>query len=111
MKPLQTFKYIFPFIALAGGHGAAWSQAYPSKPVRIVTAEPGGGNDFTARVIMPGLAAALGQSVVIENRGGASGTIAADTVAKAAPDGYMLLLYASGIWLIPFLRANVPYDP
>ena len=93
------------------GAGTAAGQNYPNKPVRIVTAEPGGGNDFAARMIMPGLAAGLGQPVIIENRGGASGAIAADTVAKAPPDGYSLLLYASGIWLIPFLRANVPYDP
>ncbi len=89
----------------------ALAQSYPSKPIRLVTAEAGGGNDFTARLIVQGLAGSLGQQVVIDNRGGAGGAIAADLVAKARPDGYTLLLYANNIWIIPLLRSNVPYDP
>jgi hypothetical protein len=76
-----------------------------------VTSEPGGGNDFAARVIAQGLTAPLGQPVVVDNRGGASGAIAGETVAKGAPDGHLLLLYGSNIWLLPFLRERVPYDP
>ncbi len=87
------------------------AQSFPVRPVHVVTSEPGGGNDFAARVIAQGLTGALGQPVVVDNRGGASGAIAGETVAKAPPDGHMLLLYGSNIWLLPFLRERVPYDP
>ena len=87
------------------------AQGFPVRPVHIVTSEPGGGNDFAARVIAQGLTAPLGQPVLVDNRGGASGAIAGETVAKGSPDGHLLLLYGSNIWLLPFLRANVPYDP
>ena len=87
------------------------AQGFPTRAVHIVTSEPGGGNDFAARVIAQGLTGPLGQPVVVDNRGGASGAIAGETVAKAPPDGHMLLLYGSNIWLLPFLRDHVPYDP
>ena len=90
--------------------GAAFAQAYPAKPIRVVTSEPGGGNDFTARTIGQAIGARLGQPWIVDNRGGAGGAIAADIVARAPPDGYTLLVYASNIWMIPLLRANVPYD-
>jgi len=90
--------------------GAAFGQNYPVKPIRIVTAEPGGGNDFAARVLAQGLTRSLRQQVVVDNRGGAGGAIAAETAAKAPPDGYTLLLYAGNIWTIPLLRSNAQYD-
>ncbi len=90
--------------------GIAQGQNYPTKPVRIVTSEVGGGNDFAARLIAPGLSASLNQQIVIDNRGGASGMIAGDAVVKAAPDGYTLLLYSGTIWLVPLLQAS-PLDP
>lgn len=85
------------------------AQSFPVKPVRIVTAEAGGGVDLTARLIAPGLTASLGQPVIVDNRGGAAGVIAGEAVAKAPPDGYTLLLYASAIWTMQFLR-SVPFD-
>lgn len=88
----------------------AFAQAYPAKPIRIVTAEAGGGNDFTARAIVRGIGDSLGQQLIVDNRGGAGGIIAAEMVARAAPDGYTLLVYASNIWIIPLLKKNVPYD-
>jgi len=91
--------------------GEASAQGFPTRPVHIVTSEPGGGNDFAARVIAQGLTGPLGQPVVVDNRGGASGAIAGETVAKGPPDGHLLLLYGSNIWLLPLLRSNVPYDP
>jgi tripartite-type tricarboxylate transporter receptor subunit TctC len=91
--------------------GTSNSQDYPSKSIRIVTSEPGGGLDFAARVIAHGLTGSLGQSVIVENRGGAGGVIAIETVAKAQPDGYTLLVFGSTIWLVPFLRDKVNYDP
>jgi tripartite-type tricarboxylate transporter receptor subunit TctC len=96
--------------ALALAPAIAPGQSYPAKPVRIVTAEAGGGADFIARVLALALTPALGQQVIVENRGGASGAIAMETVARAAPDGYTLLLFSNGMWTLPFLQ-KVPYDP
>jgi len=92
------------------GAGAAYGQNYPRKPIRLVTAEPGGGNDFSARLIVQGLGGSLGQPMIVDNRGGAGGIIAADIVAKAQPDGYTLLLYANNIWIIPLLMSDAPFD-
>ena len=86
-------------------------QAFPVKPIRILTSEPGGGNDFGARLIAQGISGSLGQPIIVENRGGGSGSITGELLAKAKPDGYTLLMYGQGIWLLPFLRRNVPYDP
>jgi len=84
----------------------AHAQTWPAKPVRIVTAEPGTGNDLVARLIAPHLASAFGQQFVIDNRG----LVAVDMVVKAAPDGYTLLSYGPPLWLTPLLRP-VSYDP
>ena len=92
------------------GAGAAYGQNYPRKPIRLVTAEPGGGNDFSARLIVQGLGGSLGQPMIVDNRGGAGGIIAADIVAEAQPDGYTLLLYANNIWIIPLLVSDAPFD-
>jgi tripartite-type tricarboxylate transporter receptor subunit TctC len=76
----------------------AFAQAYPVKPIRfIVSLAPGGGVDTTARIVGQKLTDAWGQQVVIENRPGAGGTIAAELVARAAPDGYTLLVASSGL--------------
>ena len=93
------------------GAGTARAQPYPHKPVRVITAEAGGGLDVAARIIAPGLTNHLGQQVVVDNRGGASGAIAIATAARALSDGYTLLLYSNAIWVLPFLRSNVGYDP
>jgi tripartite-type tricarboxylate transporter receptor subunit TctC len=94
--------------------GAAFSQAdYPTRPVRlIVTVPPGGAADFIARLVGGKLSESLGQPVLVENRGGAGGTIAADAVAKAPPDGYTLLqnsITTHGVG--PHLYSKLPYDP
>jgi tripartite-type tricarboxylate transporter receptor subunit TctC len=86
------------------------AQAYPVKPVRVITAEAGGGNDLIARVLARAMGDSLGQPLVVENRGGAGGIIAAEAAIRAVPDGYTLLLYASNIWIIPLLKKNAPYD-
>ncbi len=85
----------------------AQGQDYPHKPVRIVTSEAGGGNDFVARVIAPALAGNLRQNVIVENR---SSLIAIEAVARAQPDGYTLLLPGQTLWIGPLLR-KLPYDP
>src|SRR5688572_12663090 len=91
----------------------ALAQDYPNRPIRlVVTVPPGGAADFIARLIGGKLGDALGQPVLVENRGGAGGTIAADAVAKAAPDGYTLLqnsITTHGVG--PHLYSKLPYDP
>ncbi len=86
------------------------AQDYPVRTVRIVTAEAGGSNDIATRIIAQPLGAALGQQFIVENMGQASGVIAAQTVARATPDGYTLILYGASLWLLPFFRDNVPFD-
>jgi len=95
-------------IAFAGG---VYGQNFPVKPIRLITAEAGGGLDFAARLIAQSLSPVLGEQVVVDNRGGGSGSIAAQAVAKAPADGYTLLFYSSSFWLLPFMRDNMPYDP
>lgn len=92
------------------GVGMVFGQDYPNKPIRIVTAEIGGSNDFTARIIAQGLTETLGSQVIVDNRGGANGIIAIQTVAKARPDGYTLLFHSSALWTLPLIQ-TVPYDP
>ena len=96
--------------ALAAAACLAHAQDWPSRPIRIVTASPGGGVDFAARLMALKLSPVLGQPVVVENHGG-SGIVAGDLVAKAAPDGHTLLFYGGGIWLLPFMRERMPFDP
>jgi tripartite-type tricarboxylate transporter receptor subunit TctC len=84
----------------------ACAQTYPAKPVRIVTTQPGSSAELMARLIVPGLSGALGQQVVIDNRG----LVAAEIVARAPSDGYTLLLYTSPLWIAPFFR-DVSWDP
>ena len=92
--------------------GAAQAQAYPTKPVRILVGfSAGGGVDTMARLLATYLSSALGQQVVVENRAGASGLIAGDAVAKAAPDGYTLLIGESGLLIAQHLQTNMSFDP
>lgn len=91
------------------GAGVACGQNFPAKPIRMITAELGGGSDFAARLVAQGLSAAIGQQVIVDNRVG--GVIIADIAAKASPDGYTLLLYSGTLWVVPFMRDKPPYDP
>jgi tripartite-type tricarboxylate transporter receptor subunit TctC len=92
---------------------AALAQSYPAKPVRVVvTFPPGGTPDIYGRVMSSELSRMWNQSVVVENRTGAGGTIGTDFVAKAAPDGYTLLFAAdASITIAPHLYSKLPYDP
>jgi tripartite-type tricarboxylate transporter receptor subunit TctC len=107
---LASFLAVSCLLGLAAGAAAQPGQDYPRRPVRLVTAEPGGGNDFASRVIVQAIGGGLGQPMIIDNRGGAGGLIAVDIVAKAQPDGHTLLLYANNIWIIPLLQSNAPFD-
>ncbi len=85
----------------------AWSQAFPVRPIRIVTSEPGGGNDIIARIIADGLSNSLPQRAIVDNRG----IVAVEIAAKANPDGHTLVVYGATIWLQQFLRDHVAWDP
>ena len=104
---------IIALAMLAAASPALWAQSYPSKPVRvIVTFPPGGTPDIYGRVMSVELSRLWNQSVVVENRTGAGGTIGTDFVAKAAPDGYTLLFAAdASITIAPHLYSKLPYDP
>jgi tripartite-type tricarboxylate transporter receptor subunit TctC len=110
-----TFIAIFVAVAAhtVGGATPAAAQAYPTRPVTIVVPfAAGGGNDIMARLIAQHLSRALGQQFVIENRAGAGGTVGARAVAKAAPDGYTLMVGHSGVFgVAPALYADPGYEP
>jgi len=93
--------------------GAAAAQDYPSRPITLVVPyAAGGGNDVMARIVAEKMSKSLGQQIVIENKGGAGGSIATRQVAKSAPDGYTLGLGGTGTLAInPTLYPNVGYDP
>ncbi len=92
---------------------AAGAQTYPNHPVRLVVGfAPGGNTDLIARIVADKVQGSLGQRVIVDNRGGANGAIAADTVAKATPDGYTLFFTTVGAVAInPAFRKDLPYDP
>lgn len=100
-------------LGMAVNAGAALAQAYPDRPIKlIVSAAPGGTTDITARMIADPLGRALKQSVVVDNRPGGAGTIAAQLVTRAKPDGYTLLLQYSGYQVItPLITPNLSWDP
>jgi tripartite-type tricarboxylate transporter receptor subunit TctC len=98
--------------ALATLMGTATAQTYPAKPVKlIIPFAPGGFTDVVARILGQKLSAATGQQFVVENKAGAGSTIGTDFVAKAAPDGYTLLMVSSTHVISPWIYKNLPYDP
>src|SRR5437763_12100721 len=105
MRALLLLLMVLPALACA--------QAYPSKPVRVVVGtSPGGSPDVFARLVTTKMAETWGATFVVENKIGANGNIAAELVARSAPDGYTLYFCDSAIWAInPHLYAKVPYNP
>jgi tripartite-type tricarboxylate transporter receptor subunit TctC len=97
---------------IAGAAGVARAQSYPDRPIKLVVPFPAGGaTDTTARLVAQRLQTALGQPVVIENQGGAGGTIGSRQVARAAPDGYTLLMGSIGTFGSQPLLYRLDYDP
>lgn len=108
-QPLLRLAVIIGFIAVPAFDASA--QSYPVKPIRIVVGfAAGGATDATARTVGQKLSEQLGQPVTVENRTGASGSIATERVAKSPPDGYTLLMMGAAETILPALRARLPYD-
>jgi len=94
-------------LLLASSHaGVAYAQDYPTRPIRIVTATPGGGNDYLARIVAPSLGSALGQQVIVDNR---PSRFVGGIVARAAPDGYTLVVGGSAMQFLP-LSERTDFD-
>src|SRR4029079_10863638 len=93
--------------------GAACGQSFPSRPVTLTVGfAPGGGTDTAARIVAQKLSENLGQSVVVDNKAGAGGNVAAQHIAMAAPDGYTIHLTSVGpMTVAPHLVKDLPYDP
>jgi tripartite-type tricarboxylate transporter receptor subunit TctC len=108
-------KTLVAALALCVAAGTSWAQPapYPSKPIRLVIGfAPGGAADYVARAMSDAFSKALGQTVVVDNKPGNGSSIAADIVAKAAPDGYTLLIASpSSISVNPALNPRLPYKP
>jgi tripartite-type tricarboxylate transporter receptor subunit TctC len=98
--------------AILSGLATAKAADYPARPITLVVPyAAGGGNDVIARIVAEKMGTSLGQTVIIENRGGAGGTIATRQVAKSEPDGYTLLIATSSLAINPSLYPNAGYDP
>jgi tripartite-type tricarboxylate transporter receptor subunit TctC len=110
MKDVRSFLWIALLLLMSG---AAYAQSYPIKPVRMVLPfAPGGASDVVGRTMAPKLSLELGQQVIVDNRAGASGNIGVEVVARAAPDGYTILLGNSGAMAInPGLFPTFPIKP
>src|SRR5436190_18591873 len=105
---------LFAFVlgALAAGIVGASAQSYPSQPIHMVVPfPPGGGTDALARAIQEPFQKAIGQTVVIDNRGGAGGSIAHEFVAKAPPDGQTVLFSSNNQMLLPYMIARLSFNP
>ncbi len=99
-------------IATLSSCAFAQEAPYPVKPVRLVVGQaPGGATDITARLVASKMNEALGQNIIVENRTGAAGSLAAATVSKSPPDGYTLLVISSSYAINPSLYSNLPFNP
>ncbi|OGA46763.1 MAG: hypothetical protein A3G24_14225 [Betaproteobacteria bacterium RIFCSPLOWO2_12_FULL_62_13] len=108
MRIPRSVVWMFSVGLMVLGAGAVFGQNYPNKPIRIVTAAPGSNNDWGARLVAQELTPRVGQQVIVENR---PSVINVETVANAPPDGYTLLFLGPTVWLLPFLRDDVSWDP
>jgi len=108
---MKRSTFVLALALLGLGVECALAQSYPARPIRLVVASsPGGASDILARLLAQKLGEALGQQVVVDNRGGASGVIGTDIVAKATPDGYTLLIIQPSLTINPSMIRKLPYD-
>jgi tripartite-type tricarboxylate transporter receptor subunit TctC len=111
MKAFAKSVSILAAVGLFAFTAPVHAQDYPAKPIRLIVGfAAGGGNDIIARVFGQKLSDGLGQPVIVENKPGGGAIVATDYVAKSAPDGYTLLMSASGISINPAVYAKLPYD-
>lgn len=112
MKPIFKTLALFLAFALALACAEAMAQSYPSKPIKLLVGyPPGGATDTLARIVAQQLTERFGQQVIVENKAGANSIIAADYVAKSAPDGYTILVGGSGVMTFnPGVYEKLPYD-
>jgi tripartite-type tricarboxylate transporter receptor subunit TctC len=112
LERLRSILTLVIAVVISAAPCAVSAQSYPQRPITLVVPYPaGGGNDVLARLVAEKMSHSLGQQIVVENRGGAGGTIATRQVAKSAPDGYTLLIATSSLAINPSLYPNVGYDP
>jgi len=98
-------------VALVCAANLATAQSYPARPIRIIVPQsPGASTDITARLVAQGLSEAFRQPVIVDNRPGSSGIAGTELVARAAPDGYTLMVVASSFSINPALGRKLPYD-
>jgi tripartite-type tricarboxylate transporter receptor subunit TctC len=111
MKRVRLGVIIACGLVTLAGHSSLWAQPYPTRPIRfIVPFPPGGGNDIVGRVVAVRLSEALGQQVVVDNRGGAGGTIGTDIAAKSPPDGHTMLVNNISLAVNHTLIPKLSYD-
>jgi tripartite-type tricarboxylate transporter receptor subunit TctC len=112
IRSTRVFAFAFAVIVTLGGIAAASAQSiYPSHPIKLIVTYPaGGGNDLIARLFAQKMTETMGQSVIVENRVGAGGTIGTNFVAKSNPDGYTIVLVSPPLAMAPALYPNLPYD-
>jgi tripartite-type tricarboxylate transporter receptor subunit TctC len=110
-RPVLRVRAALCIAALAIAAATHAQQPYPAKPVRmIIPFAPGGNTDIIGRVFAPKMGEFLGQNVIIDNRGGAGGTIGTEAASRAAPDGYTLLMVSAGHTINPSMIRKLPYD-
>ena len=117
---MKTRSRLIATLCIAGAAGTVLAQAtstgsgqaYPAKPIRMMIGfPPGGGTDIIGRIVAQKLSEALGQQIIVDNRGGASGQLAAELVSRAAPDGYTIMMaHIAAISILPSLVSKLPYD-
>jgi len=112
LRVMLAARMVIMGAALAVGASTVSAQTYPSQPIHMVVPfPPGGGTDALARAIQEPFQKAIGQTVVIDNRGGGGGSIGHEIVAKAQPDGYTVLVSSNNQMLLPYLIARLSFDP
>ncbi|MBI3938238.1 MAG: tripartite tricarboxylate transporter substrate binding protein [Betaproteobacteria bacterium] len=112
MLPLRFVAWLLSVGMMVLGAGVASSQNYPNKPIRfILPYPPGGATDIIARIVGQKLSEGWGQQVIIDSRGGGASIVGTEIAARAAPDGYTLLMGTFGFAVTPSLHKNLPYDP
>jgi len=112
MRSLKTALFSLLAAASLVAAPAALAQAYPSKPIRLIVPDaPGGSPDILGRMLAQKMSESMGQQVIVENKPGAAGLLAAEAASRTAPDGYNLFMSTTSVWaILPSVKKNLPYD-